>query len=49
MSRLREGKIAFRAKLAYAARYNFMYLQSYFPYPSSSKAPALAFPIKSKQ
>lgn len=33
-----EGRIAFWAKLDYAARYNFIYLYSYFPYPLFSKA-----------
>lgn len=40
---MKRGKNAFGAKLAYAARYNFMYLYSYFPYPLSSKAPCPCF------
>lgn len=40
---LREGRFAFWAKLAYAARYNSVYLYSYFPYSLSSKAPCPCF------
>lgn len=45
---LRESKMLLGAKLAYAARYNFMYLYSYFPYPLSSKAPCPCFLSQTK-